>query len=550
MSKFLKPIRKAISDLAKPKVGSLAITSTKDPTPTVPNSAGKQVYQISPLAYAYRFLILGSEGGSFGQVEQDLTKANIKNLEIVLRNDPESLLKLVRHVSTEGLSFRQNALLFTYAKLCAHKKDSVRAEALRHLNEICGISTNLFMFMGFVQENRGWGRALRGAVANWYLERTADELAYQMTKYRNREGFTHRDAIRLAHPDAENHPENVRAMLNFAVRGVFSTDRGSKKHTTKKTCVMPNTLKGYLEVKDETDPKKIVEAIREYGLVREHIDNKFFNDVAVWKAMLVRMPVAAMVRNLGKMTSIGLFNDKEALDIAVPRLVDPENIKRSKIHPMSILVASGVYSHGQGEKGSLFWTPNKRIVEALQVAFVHSFNNVTPSGKNILVGVDVSGSMTHRLQNTEVSSSHFAACMAMIVKRSEKNSGVVGFATKVKDLGINEKHTLDEIRKIMHAQTFGATDCSALMQFALDNKINVDTFVVITDNETNCNYIEPAKALRIYREKSGIKNAKLVVIATTATQFSIADPNDPYMLDIPGMSPDVPNIISAFSGID
>jgi 60 kDa SS-A/Ro ribonucleoprotein len=51
-----------------------------------------------------------------------------------------------------------------------------------------------------VQQFRGWGRGLRRAVGDWYLARESDQLAYQVLKYRQREGWSHRDLLRLSHP--------------------------------------------------------------------------------------------------------------------------------------------------------------------------------------------------------------------------------------------------------------------------------------------------------------------------------------------------------------
>ena len=47
------------------------------------------------------------------------------------------------------------------------------------------------------------GRGLRGAVADWYGSRPLRDLAYQGTKYAQRGGWSHRDALRLAHPKAD-----------------------------------------------------------------------------------------------------------------------------------------------------------------------------------------------------------------------------------------------------------------------------------------------------------------------------------------------------------
>ena len=84
------------------------------------------------------------------------------------------------------------------------------------------------------------------------------------------------------------------------------------------------------------------------------------------------------------------------------------------------------------------------------------------------------------------------------------------------------------------------------MLYASANNIMVDTFVVITDNETWAGDIKPCQALVEYR-KTHNRNAKLVVVATTSTGFSIADPNDSGMLDVVGFDANVLPVIAEFS---
>ena len=62
------------------------------------------------------------------------------------------------------------------------------------------------------------------------------------------------------------------------------------------------------------------------------------------------------------------------------------------------------------------------------------------------------------------------------------------------------------------------------------HKLKVDVFVVYTDNETWFGGIHPAQALEQYRQSSGI-DAKLIVVGGTASEFTIADPNDAGMLE-------------------
>ena len=53
------------------------------------------------------------------------------------------------------------------------------------------------------------------------------------------------------------------------------------------------------------------------------------------------------------------------------------------------------------------------------------------------------------------------------------------------------------------------------------------------------------EAIKFYREQTGVA-AKLIVIGMSATQFSIADPEDSGMLDMVGFDASGPNIIREF----
>lgn len=45
--------------------------------------------------------------------------------------------------------------------------------------------------------------------------------------------------------------------------------------------------------------------------MREHIPTDLLNDRSVWAALLVKMPMTAMIRNLGKMSAVGLLTPDE-----------------------------------------------------------------------------------------------------------------------------------------------------------------------------------------------------------------------------------------------
>lgn len=96
--------------------------------------------------------------------------------------------------------------------------------------------------------------------------------------------------------------------------------------------------------------------------------------VQVWAALLEKMPMTAMIRNLGKMSAIGLLKPLSSHSTSVcNRLRQEDSLKKARIHPFNVLVALTTYKSGKGDKGKLKWEVNQSIVQALDDAFYMSF---------------------------------------------------------------------------------------------------------------------------------------------------------------------------------
>ena len=59
--------------------------------------------------------------------------------------------------------------------------------------------------------------------------------------------------------------------------------------------------------------------------------------------------------------------------------------------------------------------------------------------------------------------------------------------------------------------------------------------------------VHPFEALKNYRSKMGVPDAKLVVMGMTSTDFTIAEPTDPGMLDVCGFDSAIPEIVRSFA---
>jgi len=165
--------------------------------------------------------------------------------------------------------------------------------------------------------------------------------------------------------------------------------------------------------------------------------------------------------------------------------------------------------------------------------------------------------MTHPISNMPLSCREASAALSLVTAAVEPEHITVGFTAAdgyggwgaraaLTPLAISPRQRLDDVIKTVSNLPFGRTDCAQPMTHALATGLEVDTFVVYTDNETYYGNIHPHQALQQYRRETGI-DARLVVVGMTATPFSIADPSDPGMLDVAGFDSAVPNLIGDFS---
>ena len=537
------------------------VTPQAEPIPgstQVPNSDSGYVWPVDKWARLDRFLILGTEGGTFYIGERALTKENAVAVRECILEDGVRVVKRTVEISESGRAPKNDPALFVLAMAAGVGDDATRAEALAALHVVARTGTHLFHWLQYVKAFRGWGRGVRKAVGRWYTAKTPDALAYQMLKYQARDGWAHRDALRLAHPTAPSYEHDV--LFRYATKG-WESIAGSNALRTE--------VGGRLETVEavrEMSPVDAARAIRVYRLTREMVPTELLVHTEVWDALLERMPLTALVRNLGVMTKVGLLvPGSEAARTVVARLGDREALRRARIHPLVVLAAMKTYAQGRGMKGSGKWDPVSQVVDALDGAFYLSFENAPSTGKRVMLALDVSGSMGSPVSAMPyLSCREASAAMALVTAAVEPNHRFVAFTsgsspsmysathgsrydTGLSPLSISPRQRLDDVVRSISQLSFGGTDCALPMVEALTHRWEVDSFVVYTDNETWAGNIHPAQALREYRERMGIA-AKLVVVAMTSNGFSIADPNDGGMLDVVGFDAATPEVISSFGG--
>jgi len=509
----------------------------------IANSAGGYAWGVDDWKRLDRFLVLGSEGGSYYASERSLTIENAGAVIRCINADGLRTVKRIVEISEAGRAPKTDPAIFALALASAHGDPLTRKAVAEALPQVCRIGTHLFHFAAYVDAMRGWGRGLRRAVAEWYTNADASQVAFQAVKYQQRDGWSHRDMLRLAHPVAPTKEHNL--VFNWIAKGWPGV--GAEPHPTKAAQMIWAFERARTA---DIDKAELIRLITEYRLPREALPTQWLTDPDVWAAMLPHLGITALLRNLGNLSKVGLLTagNKEIVSSMVTSITSMENLRKARLHPLTVLSALLTYQRGQGVRGSGQWSPVTQIVDALDAAFYAAFGNVEPCAKRVVLALDISGSMgggeiagvpglTPRVGS---------AAMALVTAATESMYNIIGFGHKMVNISISPRQRLDDVVKAISSLEFGGTDCALPMLWALENQVKADAFVVYTDSETWANpAFHPVQALQKYREQTRIP-AKLIIVGMVANNFSIADPNDAGMLDIVGFDTASPQLISDF----
>lgn len=508
----------------------------KPATPAqVKNNAGGYVFTITPQQHLERFLIAGVDGGTYYVGQDKHVEDNVTMLQAVIKSDEAAVVRTIVDVSVNARALKQSPTLFALAAVFKFGSDKAAARAA--FSQVVRTSTHLFEFAQYIDNLEGWGRAKRAAVASWYTDKDVDDVAYQMVKYRQRNSWTHADILRLSHPTGLD-PR----LANFALGKAYESHP---------------TFDAFREMQDAGTVTKVLAVLKKYPFLPwETIPTEFLKDPKVWKALFNNNQLngQALVRNVTRLAKIGAFDDMKFAAAYAAKLRDENMIARTRLHPINYLNAAVVYNDGQVDRGGSYWSVTRKkswvtsgvISDALDAGFYAAFKHVEPANKSTLVATDVSGSMTQPAIGLDLSCAQVSAAIAMTVARTEPVSNIVGFSTNIVDLGITANTKLNDAMKKVQKHNFGGTDASAAIEYARKKGIEVETFCVITDNETWAGQIHPFQALKKYRNETGIP-ARLAVLGVASTNFSIADSRDAGMMDFVGFDSGAIKLLTDFS---
>ena len=328
-------------------------TPQSEPLPNmVENSAGGYAYDVSDMTLLRRFLILGSEGGSYYADERKLTKENASAVRRCVENNGMATVQEIVDISTARRAPKVGPPLFALAMAASYGDDQTRKFALQSLAAVATIGSHLQMFVDYVGTMRGWGRGLRTAISEWYYSRDVKWATYQAVKYRQRYNWTHRDLLRKAHP---KNPDNLGLwdqLFAWVTHGTIPADTETL-----------GLIHAYEEAKT-ADVPRLMDLIRTHRLSWEMVPTEKLDSKKVWFALAQDMPIMALIRNLATLTRVGAVTPMDAgwlLNAPFHKMT----ANQRAIHPINVLSALLTYRAGKSVRGQPHLGPHPSYQQRL-----------------------------------------------------------------------------------------------------------------------------------------------------------------------------------------
>lgn len=185
-----------------------------------------------------------------------------------------------------------------------------------------------------------------------------------------------------------------------------------------------------------------------------------------WEVLIKenKLGYMALLRNLNNLIKNDVSD--EVIDLAIQKLTDKEQVKKSKQLPFRFTTA---YENVSG---------NRRLTDAISIAMDHAVSNTPELSGKTLIAIDSSGSMDG---DPIDKASIFGATLAKV----NSNSDVILYDTGVKELTISGRTPVIDIAEaIKKAAMGGGTQTSLVFRYAIDMKKIYDRIIIISDNES------------------------------------------------------------------
>lgn len=414
-----------------------------------------------------------------------LALAHWARKELNMRTTPQVMLAVAAKMEETKKFVRK------YVPLVASRADEVK--------QVVAAYEHLFGWKGFPA-------CLKKGVS----DRMSAMSEYEILKYNTKDHPSFKDLLRFCER-REGYPFS-REIREYVLRGEVIDPRATPVIAARKQ------LTSIREWNDD------VPALAKRAAVTwEVLLSQFGNDKRVWEAVIPLMGYMALLRNLGNFLTAGV--SMKTVKMIGEKLSNREKVANSKQLPFRFLAAYRILDPGQTSNwlfGRRFENRDSRdrsgwdkrkvsiLIEAVEAALDESVYNVPELPGLTVVAADNSGSMQSPLsKNSSMSILDAANALCAIIHKRCEESLVCAFGSNAVWPPLTKRNSvLTNIDKIAHYKEGfrgHATDAWKVVQHLIDNKIEANRLIVLSDMQCYNSYGSQSVSslLTKYRRGSG-----------------------------------------------
>ena len=198
------------------------------------------------------------------------------------------------------------------------------------------------------------------------------------------------------------------------------------------------------------------------------------NTAETWEKLIDSGKVGymALLRNLRNIIRANPSNIQTVYDI----IQDPERVRKSKQLPFRFYSAYKAVSDIAGSK----------TFDVLENALESSVDNMPKLPGTTVIAVDVSGSMSSPVsEKSEVKCYEIAMLLGLLANRICDNSIFYIFNDNIEKMAVSSRCSI--LENVKNTMCYGGTNMALPFQKMIDDKINADRIIVLSDNMNNVN---------------------------------------------------------------
>lgn len=205
-------------------------------------------------------------------------------------------------------------------------------------------------------------------------------------------------------------------------------------------------------------------------------------DRDAWAAIAKNGSWQMVRQNLNTFARHGVFDLPEMMENIAAKLADQSLIERANVMPYQLLSA---YTMTANQSNIPY-----AVKEALQDALEIAVSNVPKIAGKVVVGTDVSGSMTSPVTGyrqgatTSVTCLQVASLISAAILRHNPEARIMPFDTGVHSTTLNPRDSILTNAQKLARFCGGGTDVSVPFKQLNKERANVDVMIIVSDNES------------------------------------------------------------------